>query len=329
VTDLHPDFHTTRHAQRMGLPHLQVQHHFAHVLAVMLEHGVPPGTRVLGVSWDGFGYGKDGTPWGAEFLAAGYGGFERFGHFRYMGLPGGDLAARQPWRMALSYLADVYGEELPRVKALDRVEPHLIKGVREMLRQGLNTPEVSSCGRLFDAVSFLAGLAPLQVEYEAEAPMRLEAAADPVCEESYGFQMMRRAGAHNNQDTTKSLAKDDTPQKLPYSVSFAETIKGVVADAAGGTAAGLISARFHNTLAGVITAAAHRAREEQGLDIVVLSGGVFLNRTLLEKAEAQLIDDGFRVLRPLLYSPNDESISVGQIAFALHHLHENGLKNNP
>ncbi|MFA9454186.1 MAG: carbamoyltransferase HypF, partial [Candidatus Aminicenantaceae bacterium] len=97
------------------------------------------------------------------------------------------------------------------------------------------------------------------------------------------------------------------------------------ADAAGGAAAGLISARFHNTLAEVIAAAAHRAREEQGLDIVVLSGGVFLNRTLLEKAEALLIEDGFRVLRPLLYSPNDESISVGQIAFTLHHLHNKGL----
>ncbi|MGB2906364.1 MAG: carbamoyltransferase HypF [Candidatus Aminicenantaceae bacterium] len=327
VSDLHPDFHTTRHAQRMGLPHLQVQHHFAHVLAVMLEHGVPPGTRVLGISWDGFGYGEDGTPWGAEFLAAGYGGFERLGHFRYMGLPGGDLAARQPWRMALSYLADVYGEELPRVKALDRVEPHLIKGVREMLRQGLNTPEVSSCGRLFDAVSFLAGLAPLQVEYEAEAPMRLEAAADPACIESYPFQITRGAGNTNHGDMKKSPAKNDNPQKLPYTVSFAETIKGIVADAAGGAAASLISARFHNTLAGVIAAAAHRAREEQGLDIVVLSGGVFLNRTLLEKAEAQLIEDGFRVLRPLLYSPNDESISVGQIAFALHHLQNNGLKN--
>ena len=308
VTDLHPDFHTTRHALRMGLPHLQVQHHFAHVLAVMLEHGVPPETRMLGVSWDGFGYGEDGTPWGAEFLTADYSGYERFGHFRYVGLPGGDLAAKQPWRMALSYLSDAFGEELPHVEALDRVEPNKIKGVREMIRHGLNTPPVSSCGRLFDAVSFMAGLAPLQVEYEAEAPMRLEAAADPECGESYSFALAREE------------KQKEHPHQPPYVVSFTETIRSIVSDVGRGIPTGLISARFHNTLADVIVAAATRAREEQSLDTVVLSGGVFLNRTLLEKAEVRLKELGMKVLRPVLYSPNDESISVGQIAFALNRL---------
>ena len=314
VTDLHPDFHATRYAQRLGLPHLQVQHHFAHVLAVLLEHGVPPGTKVLGIAWDGFGYGRDGTAWGAEFLAADHSGFERFGHFRYVGLPGGDLAARQPWRMALSYLTDVYGEDLPRVKALERVGPDKIKGVREMIRQRLNTPPASSCGRLFDAVSFLAGLAPLQVEYEAEAPMRLEAVADPGCGESYPFTLAREE------------KQRERPLQPPYVVSFAETIRGIVADVCGSVPAGLISARFHNTLAEVMAAAALRAREELALDTVVLSGGVFLNRTLLEKAESRLEELGFRVLRPVLYSPNDESISVGQIAFALNHLRKGMIR---
>ncbi len=356
VTDLHPDFHTTRHAQRMGLPHIQVQHHFAHVLAVMLEHGLPPDARVLGISWDGFGYGGDGTPWGAEFLAAGYGGYERFGHFRSVGLPGGDLAARQPWRMALSYLTDAFAERpaiteaskngeavqdkpevlghegaidriealgldgaIARIEAFKKVEPHLIKGVCEMLRQKLNTPEVSSCGRLFDAVSFLAGLAPVQVEYEAEAPMRLEAVSDPECGESYAFDMTRIQDGEIRTKNPRSNA-----EAFPYVVSFSEAIKSVAADAAGGVSAGVISARFHNTLANVIAAAAQRARDEQGLDTVVLSGGVFLNRVLLEKAEAVLGDMGIRVLRPVLYSPNDESISVGQIAHALHRLKNDG-----
>jgi hydrogenase maturation protein HypF len=177
-----------------------------------------------------------------------------------------------------------------------------------MIRQRLNTPPVSSCGRLFDAVSFLAGLAPLQVEYEAEAPMRLEAAADLGCGESYPFTLAREE------------KQRERPLQPPYVISFAETIRGIVADVCRNVPAGLISARFHNTLAEVIAAAALRAREELALDTVVLSGGVFLNRTLLEKAESRLEELGFRVLRPVLYSPNDESISVGQIAFALNHL---------
>ena len=298
VTDLHPDFHTTRYAQRLeGVPHLQVQHHYAHTLAVLIEHGVPAGVKVLGVSWDGFGYGADGTPWGAEFLAADYSGFERFGHFRYVALPGGDLAARQPWRMALSYLVDVFGEDLPDTEALKKVEPHLIRGVREMIRREINSPRVSSCGRLFDAVSCLAGLAPLAVEYEAEAPMRLESAADPEISESYEFE----------------ISEDGV-------VSFAAAVRAVVRDAADQVPASCISARFHNTLAEVITAMAERIRDARGVDTVALSGGVFLNRTLLEKAQRKLEDRGFRVPRPVLYAPNDESISLGQIAYALNRL---------
>ncbi len=321
LTDLHPDFHTTRHARRTGLPHLQVQHHFAHVLAVLLEHGIPPGNRVLGIAWDGFGYGLDGTPWGAEFLAADYDGFERLGHFRYVPLPGGDLAAKQPWRMALAYLDDAFEGDLPELPVFDRVKPGHIRGVREMIRRKLNSPPASSCGRLFDAVSFLAGTAPVEVEYEAEAPMRLEAAAE--------------AGAAENGSAETSTAETDsagaypfsfsTPEaNTPYAVSFAETIRAIVDETKRMTPAGLISDRFHNTLAEVIAEAALRAREVHSLETVVLSGGVFLNKVLLEKALTRLASHRFKVLRPVSYSPNDEAISLGQIAFGLHHLREKG-----
>ncbi len=302
VSDLHPDFHTTRYAQNSGLPHFQVQHHFAHVLATLLEHRISPGTPVFGVSWDGFGYGSDKKPWGAEFMKADYAGFTRLGFFRPVPLPGGDLASRQPWRMALSYLVDVYGEDLPPVQALEKVEARKIKGVREMIRQKLNTPEVSSCGRLFDAVSFLAGLAPIQAEYEAEAPMRLEAEADPDMQGSYQVDF------------------SEGSELAPYQVCFHKTIRAIVQDMAQGMQPGVISSRFHNTLAEVISRAASKAQAEHGLDTVVLSGGVFLNRTLLEKAQDLLEAKKFRVLRPEVYSPNDESISVGQIAYALNQL---------
>ena len=138
-----------------------------------------------------------------------------------------------------------------------------------------------------------------------QVSVRLEAAADPACGESYPFALARVE------------KQTEQPHQPPYLVSFAETIRSIVSDAGRGVPAGLISARFHNTLADVIGAAALRAQEEQSHDTVVLSGGVFLNRTLLEKAEARLKELGMRVLRPVLYSPNDESISVGQIAFAL------------
>ncbi|MBM3297877.1 MAG: carbamoyltransferase HypF, partial [Candidatus Aminicenantes bacterium] len=185
VSDLHPDFHTTRMARAMGLPHLQVQHHFAHVLAPMLEHGLAPGRRVLGVSLDGYGYGADGEAWGGEFLLADYAGFERFARMKPAPMPGGDAAARQPWRMALSYLYALLGRRAASHPSLKAVGRKKIEDVLEMMERGLRSPLTSSCGRLFDAVSWLAGTAPLEMEFEAEAAMRLEAAASKKDEGSY------------------------------------------------------------------------------------------------------------------------------------------------
>jgi hydrogenase maturation protein HypF len=297
VTDLHPNFHTTRYAQKLGLPHFQVQHHFAHILAPLLEHQVPPGKKVLGVSLDGYGYGEDGLAWGGEFLLADYFSFQRLAHFKYVPLPGGDLAAKQPWRMALSYLRETFGENLPAVKSLQKINKNKIKGVMKMIEEKINSPLTSSCGRLFDAVSFLAGLSPLEVEFEAEAPMRLEAAASDKIKGSYDFFL---------------LDKD-----IPLQISFEETIRGILKDLNRKTALSTISAKFHNTLAQVIARISERARKSHGIDTVAFIGGVFLNKRLIKASTRLLEERKFRVLRPILYSPNDESISLGQIAYAL------------
>ena len=297
VTDLHPDFRTTRFAERSGLPHVRVQHHHAHVLAPLLEHGVPPGTKVLGVALDGYGYGEDGKAWGGEFLVADYGSSRRLAHFEEVPLPGGDLASRQPWRMALSHLRAAFGRDLPPVKPLKTIDPKKVKATLAMMANGVASPPASSCGRLFDAVSFLCGLAPLETEYEAEAAMRLEDAAG------------RRTSAHYSY-----AVSGDGP---PFTISFAPAVREIVAELGRGVPASRVSAKFHETLGRIILDVAGRARKECGIGTVSLAGGCFLNRRLLLTAEGLLEGAGFRVLRNEAYSPNDESVSLGQIAFAL------------
>jgi hydrogenase maturation protein HypF len=301
VTDLHPDFRTTRFAARMGIPHFRVQHHYAHVLAPLLEHGIVPKRRVLGVALDGYGYGADGTAWGGEFLLADYASYERLARFKPVPLPGGDLAAREPWRMALSHLHDAFGPGLGGIEAFPGIKKERVSSVLEMVRKGFRSPPVSSCGRLFDAVSWLCGLAPERMEFEAEAAMRLEAAA----------------AAAPGVRKTYPVAIAGTGEGRPMTISFGPLIAAVVRDVVKGTPVALISATFHESLAVLILRLAERARRTAGADTVVLTGGVFLNRRLLERTEERLAGAGFRVLRPLAYSPSDESLSLGQIAWGL------------
>ena len=308
VSDLHPDFRTTRYAARMGIPHFRVQHHYAHVLAPLIEHGVVPRRRVLGVALDGYGYGDDGTAWGGEFLLADYDGYERLARFETVPLPGGDLAAREPWRMALAWLDRAFGADIPAGLApLRRIGRARRDAVLAMVRTGLRSPLTSSCGRLFDAVSFLAGTAPERLEFEAEAAMRFEAAA---------------GGAYRGRYPV-ALSEPETAGG-PVVISFAPLVRGLVRDVEKGTPVGTIAARFHDSLAGLIVTVAERAREGHGTDVVSLAGGVFLNRRLLASTERKLAAAGFRVLRPLAYSPNDESLSLGQIAWALAKLRSGG-----
>ena len=300
VSDLHPDFHTTRYAEKMGIPHFKVQHHYAHALAAMLEHQIDREKKVLGIILDGFGYGGDGTAWGAEFLICDYHHYQRAGHFKYMPLPGGDLASKQPWRMALAYLMDTCKNEIPRVESISKIEDKKLEAVQQMIKKNLCTPSASSCGRLFDAVSYLIGLAPEEVEYEAEAPMRLESAAQENIEEAYDFQI-----------------KGDA---MPYVISFSKTIRTVLKDIQKKVPASHISAKFHNTLLDALAEMSEKIRKEQGIQTLVLAGGVFLNKYLLSRSIEKLMNLGFEVIRPVQYSPNDELISLGQIAYALANL---------
>jgi hydrogenase maturation protein HypF len=304
VSDLHPRFRTTSYAQRLGLPHLQVQHHYAHVLAVLLEHHVPIGAKVLGVALDGYGFGQDGGAWGGEFLLADYSSYLRVAHFKPVPLPGVDRAARQPWRMALAYLWEAYGDRIPSLYSLRKVDRKRRDAVLRMIRSGLHSPPTSSCGRLFDAVSFLSGVAPAEVEFEAEAPMRLEAVSDRSSRAAYPFDLL-----------------DD---RQPWQLSFSPAIRAIVADISRKKPAQKIGAAFHHTLARAVGSTAERARQAFGVERVALVGGVFLNSTLLTMTSRILKKAGFEVLRPLQYSPNDESISVGQIAYALARLKGRG-----
>ena len=306
ITDLHPDFRTTRYAEKLGIPHYRVQHHFAHVLAPLLEHGHVPKRRVLGVALDGYGYGEDGTAWGGEFLLAGYDGYERFARFKPVPLPGGDMAAREPWRMALAYLLEAFGPALPDLALIRRLGKRRTAPVLEMVRRGLRSPLASSCGRLFDAASFLAGTAPERMEFEAEAAMRFEAAAD---------------GAYRG---TYPVCLSAPGPGRPMEISFGALIKALVLDIEKGAPVSSVSAKFHDSLAKLIVRVAEQARSCHGTGTVSLAGGVFLNRRLLERTEKLLASKGFRVFRPLAYSPNDESLSLGQIAWGLARLTSGG-----
>jgi len=213
-------------------------------------------------------------------------------------LPGGDAAAREPFRMALAYLREAYGEKIPDVPSLRTVGSEKRRLVMEMLDKGLNCPPTTSCGRLFDAVSFLAGAAPARVEFEAEAPLRLEAASRRRDDAGYPYEVITAAS--------------------PWQISFSPAIRAIVEDVTRrGLGADVVGPRFHRALAEAVAAVSLKAREAFGISTVALVGGVFLNGVLVSLARGLLEKSGFKVLVPERYSPNDESISVGQIAHAL------------
>ncbi|MGD0948576.1 MAG: carbamoyltransferase HypF [Candidatus Binatia bacterium] len=287
--DLHPRFTTTRLAEGTGKPVIRVQHHLAHVFAVMAEHGLDPRGNYLGVAFDGMGYGDDGCVWGGEFLALSDGRTQQRWHLRYVPQPGGDLAAREPWRMELSYLRDATGE-IPRVGVLQDIPEAKIRAVTRALEVGINAPPTSSVGRLFDAVAALVGVAPDSMDYEAEAAMRLECAVEPSEQAVYSF----------------SIAGEE--------IDVREMIREILRS---GEPPGVVAAKFHNTVASVIARMAEVCREIYGIGSVLLSGGVFLNAALLERTFTMLEEKGFTVHYPRRLSPGDEAISVGQALYAV------------
>jgi hydrogenase maturation protein HypF len=263
----------------------------------MAEHGLLE--PVIGVSFDGTGYGSDGAIWGGEFLVGDYREFRRAAHLRYVGMPGGAQAIREPWRMAVAHLVDA---GCPDRLVGSRVSRVALSAVRKMLERGFNTPMTSSAGRLFDAVSALAGVRDVAT-YEGQAAVELEwLATTAEADVSYPFDI---AASAQGQQPAAALVIDTRP-----------TIRAVARDAEEGTERARIARRFHATMVDLIATACGRLRQETALDAVALSGGVFMNVLLLRDVSAHLKHLGFRVYTHRLVPPNDGGLSLGQLAIA-------------
>ncbi len=300
VADLHPDYLSTKHAKTLGLPLVAVQHHYAHVAACMADNDLDG--RVLGVSWDGTGYGPDGSVWGGEFLLTDDKGFERVATLRPFRLPGGERAVREPRRAALGLLYALHGtavasrEDLPGVAAFEPAARALLV---QALEHELNAPLTTSAGRLFDAVASLAGVRQTST-FEGQAAMELEAALDERAVDAYPFVL-----------TARGADFAGPPWTAPATVvDWQPMVEAILADVADGVPVGVISGRFHASLAKMIVHVALRVGEPR----VVLTGGCFQNRRLIELAVQGLRDAGFRPYWHQRVPPNDGGISLGQIA---------------
>ena len=306
--DLHPEYLATKEAFAMasgvrrqtadcGL--IGVQHHHAHIASVLAEHGLAG--PVIGVAADGTGYGSDGAIWGCEIMRADLCGFERLAQLAYVPLPGGAQAVREPWRMAAVYLAQAYGDaflelDIPFVQSARPGRPPLRSRWRplaQMIARGINSPPTSSLGRLFDAVAALLGLRD-EVIYEGQAAIELELLAAPA---DYVYPFAINAGN-------------------PTRLDIAPLIRAIVEDIQQGISMPQIAGRFHRSIAELLALACRSAREQTGLEIVALSGGVFQNRLLLEQLIARLEQLSFQVYINRRVPPNDGGLSLGQAAVA-------------
>ncbi|MGA1976822.1 MAG: carbamoyltransferase HypF [Bacteroidales bacterium] len=291
--DLHPDYMSTGYAEKlgkeMGIPLLKVQHHHAHIASCLAENGI--NEKVIGVAMDGTGFGIDGNIWGGEFFVADAKGFERVSHFDYIPMPGGDKAVEEPWRMAFSYLFRYFGDSfdyhsIPLFRSVNDQELSL---VREMILKNVNSPLTSGAGRLFDAFSALLGLCKKET-FDSEAPMRLESAIESNTNDYYPFYIGRI-------------------------VDFSETFSALLEDIPH-RGAGVIAAKMHNTVAQAILKQSCSIRKDTLLNKVILSGGVFQNKYLLEKTFFLLNEEGFETHTNHLVPANDGGISLGQLSVA-------------
>lgn len=311
--DLHPNYLSTRYAlqraAKEGLPTCGVQHHHAHIAACMAEQGLEPGRQVIGVAFDGTGYGTDGCIWGGEILVCSYDSFYRSYHLRYTPLAGGDQAVREPWRMALSWLSTAripWEDHLPPLlftESYGSSSNQRLQALRHQLQSGLNAPQTSSIGRLFDAVASLIGVKQV-VNYEAQAAVELEALADEGEIGAYAFAITKPSQPIQAAGAQAGLLD---PEPL-FSAIISEMEQGV--------SKATISARFHNALANAVRDICVSLREETGIADVALSGGVWQNIRLLGKVHTLLRQDGFNVLIHRQVPANDGGISLGQAVVA-------------
>lgn len=291
--DMHPDYLSTLFAQKMGIPTVAVQHHHAHIASCCAEHGLHG--KVLGVAFDGTGFGDDGTVWGGEFLLADYTSYTRVSHLRGVGMPGGDRVAREPWRMAAAYLYDTFGSALPEISASyfpGRSSQELAL-LHHALRQGIGTPVTSSAGRLFDAVAALCNLGE-SVSFEAEAAMRLEALCGDI-------------------NSVKPY-----PWRGGSEIDLRPLIEELCFERSHAVSAAISATRFHATITEIIVKTCLEIRDEYKIDTVVLSGGCFQNRIIFENIAKYLKKEEFKVYTHELVPCNDGGIALGQLAVAAH-----------
>jgi hydrogenase maturation protein HypF len=304
--DLHPNYLATRYAleraQRENLPTFNIQHHHAHIASCMAEHGLDGARPVIGLAFDGTGYGDDGAIWGGEILVADYRGYQRVGQLEYFPLPGGDAAIKKPARTALALLWSLgldWDERLASVAEFCADDRTLL---RTQLEKKINTPLTSSMGRLFDAAAALAGVRQ-SVNYEAQAAIEFEASADEAEAGKYPFTWS------------------------PPKVQVRRAVEALVADALAGVPIQKISARFHNGLAEVCLAACVETRKKFDINEVALSGGVWQNITLLGRVLSLLESDGFKVYIHREVPTNDGGLSLGQAVIAARQLSDQRLSD--
>ncbi len=290
--DLHPEYLSTKYALDLNAKKIGVQHHHAHIASCLADNNAEG--EVIGVAMDGTGFGLDGKIWGGEFFVADFKTAERIAHLEYIPLVGGAKAIREPWRIAAVYLQKTFGDEftnldLPFVRNLNLRE---WKTLKSMMRSETNCPETSSMGRLFDAISALLDLRN-SVNYEGQAAIELEAIADDKVNKNYEFALDK-----------SRIIKSET------------VIRKAVEDLLNGVSASEISAKFHLAIVDLIAKIAVQLRDERNLNRVALSGGVFQNMFLLERACKSLKNKGFEVLTHHRVPTNDGGISLGQAAIA-------------
>jgi hydrogenase maturation protein HypF len=290
VSDLHPNYLSTQYAVETKLKHIRVQHHHAHIVSCMAENNLDE--QVIGVGFDGTGYGDDNNIWGSEFFVCDLKKYTRINHFGYIPMPGGDKVTDEPWRIAVSYLYKIYGNNLLKLDLpfLKNINSSSIELLCDAIDKKINCPMTSSAGRLFDAVAALINLCPYS-KFHAEAPMRLESIIENKYEHAY-------------------------PYSISKTISFEETIEQIVKDIQHNVPLSKISTKFHNTVISVIYDVVKEIRDSHNLNKVVLSGGTFQNKYLLENLENLLTNYDFEVFSHKKVPTNDGGIALGQIVIA-------------
>jgi len=291
--DLHPEYLSTQWALKQeGIKKIGIQHHHAHIASVMAEKGIKK--KVIGVSFDGTGYGTDGNLWGGEFLIADITGFKRVGHFKYIPLPGGETSVKEPWRTAVSYIKDMAGDEamhyLESIGFVKRYGSDRLKDVLKIIDKKLFSPLSSGAGRLFDAVSAILGVCDKNT-FEGEAAIALESLTTPDLFDDYPVDIKFRE---------------------TMEIDFSHTVLRIIEDLLEGKDKGIISSKFHNTLVTAIEGVVKKLSSLYTIDDVVLSGGVFQNIYILERTIARLKSIGMKVNIHEKVPSNDAGISLGQ-----------------